>query len=739
MVEKRVFDTMLANFLRNQSSVRITALVDKEGLPISFAIKSRRYKVKPKTLGALIKQAVYPLENYSANLDVKAPLCQVYLMEQGTLLILDLGVAVLCIIFDTYGWPLKKEVVLQLLRELKQKLSEAFEQEDGILSKITGVADSDATGDLLTDRKFSEFSALWDTFLKGSTSEFVIMDPAPAPEIFMKVAEKYNSFIADGKSNILSMNPNYGPEFVASTKETLDIEQSDFNALKSGKIICGISYYMDKTTIGNCRVGEYNGEDLFIFKKFDNWGNGFKRTISEFQAIANYLVADFASETSMNFIEIVTYLTEPAKILKEKINELVKNKDFNTARKFMKRAAILFVRNGQYLAAGDIYKWLGFILYKDGENRKAIPYYELAASNHNRANDYEKSGGDYMDIANIMQNRNKVSSALDYYNKALDEFQKADNSEMIQNVEQNKNELLAPYFSQVKTFINQSTSQTLTLDYLSKKFKLNDTLLINILQKLIQDNEITGEVDVDKGRYTKVRISGSRSRGSTGAKPEVKGSAVIGIDISDIQPQMNRIEALLRQKEKVFEQRGIPFMDYIDYEKLLDKKQFLEHRRRIAEEGDSFFDKSGRNQKCYICFKDFSSSDRLVQCGEGHKAHQKCMSVWVKSQDSCPVCESPLFPDILRLTTAKIRSSTGDQNQNMQMINELQTRISDLEDRLSRSKKKIQALQGIKGGDNDVMDKLIHERELKERLEKELKRKELTIRELKSMIKLFKQ
>ncbi len=137
MVEKRVFDTILANFLRSEPSIRLIALVDKEGMPISFAIKSRKYKIKPESLGATLKQSFYPAENYGKNLNM-VPLLQIYIMEQGCVICFKLGMITLGIVFDLSGWPLQVNLFNDLLNGIIPQLENAYHQDSGLLSGIIG-------------------------------------------------------------------------------------------------------------------------------------------------------------------------------------------------------------------------------------------------------------------------------------------------------------------------------------------------------------------------------------------------------------------------------------------------------------------------------------------------------------------------------------------------------------------------------------------------------------------------
>lgn len=742
MVEKRVFDTILANFLRSEPSIRLIALVDKEGMPISFAIKSRKYKIKPESLGATLKQSFYPAENYGKNLNM-VPLLQIYIMEQGGVICFKLGMITLGIVFDLSGWPLQINLFNDLLNGIIPQLENAYHQDSGLLSGIIGEKEKQQAFESISDKNKEILLQAFNSLMMGKVDPLMIMESAHAPEIFAIIADKFDSFIVDGNNTILSMNPNYGPEFVISTKETIEIESHGLTAFNTGKILCGLSYFTNKYCFVNGIVGEYNSQPLFAFKKYTDWSIGFNSILSVFYAIANYLVADYASELSMNFIDTVIYLTDSIGSLKERINSYVSEKDFKTARKFMERAAILSVRAQNYIEAGDLYKWMGFTLYKDGEIKECIPFYEIAGKNHELGKDFEKAAGDCLDVANVLANDKQISDAIENYNRAEDLFKRARKPDKVSEIHQLKNALIEPYAENIIKFIKNSSGETLTIDYINQKFNLNENLIINILNQLIEQGKIGGEVDRERGRYTKTKIMGKKSTAEPQATSIQQNQAIsgssIGMSYSQIQPALANIEMSLRQMEKEFESMNVPFLKFIEYEKLLSQKQFLEHKRRIMENKDVFSEPKGENKLCFICMKEISSSDKLSSCPSEHKAHQSCLSVWVKNQDACPVCDAPLFPMILRSSIKGIKGSVGSDGENAGIITQMQAKIAELENQVRSLESMNKSLKEIKGDEKDYMEKIMIERDAKDKLEKELKKKDMTIRELKSMIKLFKQ
>ncbi|MHA1820782.1 MAG: RING finger domain-containing protein [Promethearchaeota archaeon] len=766
MVEKRVFDTMLATFMRSDPSIRIVALIDKEGLPISFAIKSRKFKIKPSTLGSLCSQAIYPLENYAINLKLAPALGQVYILEEAILILINLGIATLSILIDHSGWPLEPQKIDNLLAKLRPKLQEASEAKGGLLSKITGEQDKKYAINSFSSDSLRKISNLFYSFNEGKI-DIAVLEPAQAPEIFTKAGNQFDAFLVDTENVILSMNPNYSPDFVLCTKETLDIENEGLNAFNAGKILAGLSYYSDSNCIADSIVGNYDNKNIFMFKMFKDWNIGFKSIISPFLNVANYLVAEFPSDESLNFISVINYLSNSVDELKEKVSILVKEKDFVEARKFMERVAILSIRNKNYMEAGDMYRWMAFTYYKEAETNQAIKLYEESAKFHKMAGDLDKFVDDYKEIATIFQNENKIPKAINNLIIAENILKESapEKTDLLDDIINTQKDLLAPYLNKVENFIKSSKAEVLKFDYLAQKFGLDELLIIKILSNLIERGTIGGEIDHERKRYTKMKMLASAGTTKTGFKvrplgqagasqgasaPNSKSSTLpmkgeisykqIAIETAKISSELSNLEEKMAQKEKVFAKYNIPFTQYLDYEQLLDRRQFLEHRLRIAENMAEYQNEDGSLKICPICFKDLKPTDILSQCPNGHKIHQSCLSIWIKNQDACPVCGAPLFPYILKTTSLNAKDVLSeDENKNILIIQDLQNQIAQLQSEIDNINAMNNVLKSLDGDSKLLLQKLTRERDLKSKMEQELKRKDLTIKELKSMIKLFKK
>ena len=74
--------------------------------------------------------------------------------------------------------------------------------------------------------------------------------------------------------------------------------------------------------------------------------------------------------------------------------------------------------------------------------------------------------------------------------------------------------------------------------------------------------------------------------------------------------------------EKTFESINLPFVKYLEYEDLLNQKQFIDHKSRIIQNQEVVLNNKGENVVCPICFKQLKISDSLCQCPNSHKMHQ---------------------------------------------------------------------------------------------------------------------
>ena len=46
-------------------------------------------------------------------------------------------------------------------------------------------------------------------------------------------------------------------------------------------------------------------------------------------------------------------------------------------------------------------------------------------------------------------------------------------------------------------------------------------------------------------------------------------------------------------------------------------------------------------KECPICFEPFTTDERPTKCG--HWMHANCLSTWLKTNDSCPMCREKLY------------------------------------------------------------------------------------------------
>ena len=282
--------------------------------------------------------------------------------------------------------------------------------------------------------------------------------------------------------------------------------------------------------------------------------------------------------------------------------------------------------------------------------------------------------------------------------------------------------------------------KSLMFDFISEKFNIKPTVVPVLLEELVAESAIPGQVDTFKGRYTKsiMRTKGSMKAMSNTAGEGINSEESNGVslqvktidyrtayeDANKLKTENIQLNSELTQVEHNFQVKGINFMDLIKYQAKLEKKNFNELRVRIFTELPSFNDPNGIPTTCAVCLNAIDASETISVCPHGHGFHSKCLSKWIKTQDRCPVCNEKLLPGILR----DYRNGSGmpvQGSSNKGEIENLQQQIATLKQSL--------------GSDSSMFDTLNSEREDKQRLMNDLKKKDRLINELKSQLEAVKK
>ena len=55
------------------------------------------------------------------------------------------------------------------------------------------------------------------------------------------------------------------------------------------------------------------------------------------------------------------------------------------------------------------------------------------------------------------------------------------------------------------------------------------------------------------------------------------------------------------------------------------------------------------SKECVICFVDYEEDDKIVTlpCATQHMFHEECITKWLKSNNTCPLCKEPVTREAL--------------------------------------------------------------------------------------------
>ena len=58
----------------------------------------------------------------------------------------------------------------------------------------------------------------------------------------------------------------------------------------------------------------------------------------------------------------------------------------------------------------------------------------------------------------------------------------------------------------------------------------------------------------------------------------------------------------------------------------------------------------GEGLECVICMEEYKETDEVIElpCNEKHFFHSKCITDWLNSNNSCPLCKKPITKEDLQ-------------------------------------------------------------------------------------------
>ncbi|MHA1292545.1 MAG: RING finger domain-containing protein, partial [Promethearchaeota archaeon] len=292
------------------------------------------------------------------------------------------------------------------------------------------------------------------------------------------------------------------------------------------------------------------------------------------------------------------------------------------------------------------------------------------------------------------------------------------------------NEIKSGIKSDLKGYILNSKSESIPFSLLEKKFHLSEDLLINIFKDLFESNDLTGQINLIKKRYTKKRF---------GTDEPIVGESAVESKAYDL-PKLNRSEIVRKQRElenqllsmeDVFETINFPFKNYIEYQNNIAELNFIEQKLKI-------FSENLDSNKCIICFKQFNKKDKISECGNNHYFHHKCIKLWLENQKLCPICDVNIL-DNLKVIFLDTIEKKDDLISLHDVIDKLKSKINNLENQLKKREEQIYLMKEYSEKDKSIFEKLMIERDNKHLLKKELKKKDHLIDELRSLLEIIKK
>jgi len=478
------------------------------------------------------------------------------------------------------------------------------------------------------------------------------------------------------------------------------------------------------------RLGKFGANNINTGLLFENRLGNITEIINLLYKISleiNTVKPDKNLKSIVQSLELIGFSVEDLKI---KIEKSMISQQYELAKILIERAANILQSKGKFSEAGTFYSKLGDIAIKNNEPQKAEQFYLKASDFHLKERNYENAGDENLKLGNIANITNNIPKALEYFNNSLKYYKSSGKKEKANKITKNITELKDSIKFEIKEYITSATSESLPFSMLEKRFHIEETMLVDLFRELFEANEISGQINLIKKRYTKRKL---------GSDESIVGDTV-ALDNLYVLPEINRstlisrqrqLEAELTKFEDTFEKISFPFEDYIKYYDLLAEANFLEQKIKIYSTGLEA-------NKCIICMRMFSKKDQITDCGNGHHFHLKCMQLWLENQKKCPACDVNIL-DNLKIHYLDTLEAKDDLISLQDIISSLRSKINNLEAQLKNREEQIYLMKDYSEKDKNVFEKLMVERDSKHSLEKDLKKSNRIIQELRSLLEIIKK
>ncbi len=743
MVSKRDFDKILVNLLRKYPYFLNIALIDKEGVPISFAVKSKDYQIKPATLGSKTKVLLYLSKEFANSISITDPIIQVFFFEKTALITINVKIFNQFILLDLKGWPLDAKLLYETLVEVKNLLLKSEKSDDGVLNYLFED----------TKTKEAKISDISDTFLKVVAKNITTVNKIEIEPIQIKKetipikkndANSYATYLKQRFTGKNLMGAVYikddGSELFKLEKTPDKFKQgvqtivkNSFKELETfelGAPIWIINIFEKSEMVVFTKSGQLGTNEIYCGYLLEN----------RLGALTDLLKIIYLTTQELNEIQPLDYLKSIIKsiefigfsvaIISKQVDTLLSKGQTERAEGLIERAAYLLENESKFSEAGDFYSKLGNLYSSKQNTQKAEQLFVLASNLHLKSNMFEKAGDDLFYLGNTILITGDLPKTIEYLNESLKNYKKSGSLEKMQQVNKAINDSKSNTKKQIKQYIESSTGESVPFSFLQEKFKFSEAMVIDIFKELLNNEELPGQINLLKKRYTKKRIGSEEAIVGEDAIPG-KAYALPQINQAQIVQAQQALESQLSEFESTFERMNFPFEKYLEYQSKLLDFNFLEQKVKV-------YSSSPESKKCVVCFKSFEKKDRITECGNGHYYHLNCMKLWLENQKKCPICDVVIL-DNLKVMFLDTIEAKDDLISLQDIVKNLKTKINSLEEQLKQKEEQIYLMKDYTDKDKGIFEKLIVERDSKHMLEKELARNNKIIQELRGLLDLLKK
>jgi tetratricopeptide (TPR) repeat protein len=762
VVDKKVFDAVLLEFMDKMPGVYYTALIDSEGYPISFVASAINAKRNPKTISSVMRTLMLPAYNYRTAYKLSRPMLGVFMFKEIIILEFNLGYGLLGVLLDRNEWPVATENFEIMLRKLFNHLPNLRSHRKSMLQDLfkdeawAGVVDIDV--EVFIPSVVSCLQKLGGGMFNPVSWEIPPMD---AKTLCAQIGQNLgatgvSSVIVGGGQALFQSGLN--AELMAKIAfNAIDIQMIDPPKLQLPPLLLEVYCYDKGELVLGAVVGKIENQPVKFIQQLPSWSVGLNEAVSGLYSAAAACHGVIGSEESVDFLNLMNFLVSSVSDLRSLIEQSLNDGKTEDARALMKRSIRLLQNMNEYSVAGDYLKWLAYTYYEIKDFPNALVYYKQAADSFQKGNDFENLAANCLDIASLNENIKDFGQALEFYEKATQIYRQLGATDNAQSVEQKIKDIQTALEQNIVNYLSVARGEEFQLPSLALELKIPASVLPGMLQRLVEQGTIPGQVNTLRGLYTKKIVSRTLGAQTTPTSASINRPGVASVastpggmalptgtmappsvevkfvdyrnameELNKLNSEIVQLNSELNQTEQKFQMKGINFMEILKYQAKLEKKKLDEIRIKMYKEMPQFNAEEGTPVICAVCMNELNESEPLGVCVNGHGYHMKCLSSWIKSQDRCPVCDIRLVPFVLR----DYREALGGGSSGM---------TSSEKAELQSLREQVQLLKGNLGGQTDLFDKLVSEKEDKNRLLNDLKKKDQLINELRSQLKAVRR